>query len=432
MSARRDALVLFGTMKEQLLLKRILEEGKVRAPRDRPKRLLSSGLVATTGKPYREFLILNPHHPAYNDLRKTLSDLYSVTPAAGFAAKTPTKISGQRPLAHQGNVPFQIVCEVVDARGPLSFRDLEQHIPDAWPSTVTLNVNRLVKHGVLLLHGKNVRLSPNVPASFTKFIKKTLSALNGASDRKSVGTGRVSAFQRPKDGAPLLFGTDVRLRTLMALAKYGPMNASDLRRVLGGSTIRPESDKHAMFTRAGVVAEWRTEDGRCAALDPRFPLLRELRVLLRAIEKHHPLRAIERRYPEPKLPRLSGRWDGDYRSLLGGPIATAVLLTIAANGWSFEALCVAYAVGYDRVVTKKVVQRLEQQGLIAGDRRRKPGFNVRVLRLEPAFYAYRELGELLEAYVRCWPSIETEVRGCLERLAPRTKAHLRRRGLIEV
>lgn len=45
-----------------------------------------------------------------------------------------------------------------------------------------------------------------------------------------------------------------------------------------------------MFTRAGVVVEWKTEDGRCAALDPRFPLIRELASLLRAIEKHHKLR----------------------------------------------------------------------------------------------------------------------------------------------
>jgi len=428
--AGHDGLILFGTVKEQLLLKRILQEGKVTAPRDRPKRLLSAGLVATTGNPYREFLILNPCHPAYNELRRTLSDLYRVEPAEGFAAKKPTKISAQRPLAHQGNVPFKIICEVVNASAPLSFRDLEQRIPDAWPSTVSLNVDRLVKHGVLLVHGKSVRLSPNVPASFAKFIKKTASALDGASERKSVGTGRVSAFQRPKDGAPLLFGTDVRLRTLMALAKYGPMNVSDLRRVLGGSTIRPESEKTAMFTRAGVVVEWRTEDGRCAALDPRFPLIRELTSLLRAIEKYHVLRKIERRYPVPKLPRLSGRWDGDHRSLLGGPIATAVFLTIAANGWSFEALCVAYAVGYDRVVTKKVVKRLEEQGLIAGDRSRKPGFNVRVLRLHPAFYAYAELNRLLKAYVRRWPSIHTEVHSCLERLPPRTKAHLRRRALI--
>lgn len=428
--AVRHAPVLFGTAKEQLTLKRILQEGKVPAPPDRPKRLISAGLVATIGKPYREFLILNPNHPAYNELRRTLSDLYVVTPARGFAAKKPTKIHPSRPLAHQGFMPFQIICELVKAGAPITIRDLEQRIPDAWPTSIGLNVERLRKDGVLLVREKSVLLAPSVPSSFARFVLKTARALKGASDAPSMGTERVSAFARPRDAAPLLFGTDIRLRTLMALAKYGAMNVSDLRRVLGGSTIRPESDNHAMFTRAGVVFEWRTEDGRCAALDPRFPAIRELKALLTAIEKRHSLRKIERRYAVPKLPRLSRRWDGDHRSLLGGPIATAVLLTIAANGWSFEALCVAYAVGYDRVVTKKVVKRLEEQGLIAGDRRRRPGFNVRVLRLQPEFFAHAALERLLKAYVRHWPAIGAEVRSCLDRLPARTKAHLRRRGLL--
>lgn len=424
-----DVPLLFGTAKEQLILKRIVEQGTVPAPPDRPKRLISAGLVTVVGKPFRAFLILNPHHPAYDDLRKTLSDLYGVKAARGFAAKKPTGISGLRPLAHQGNVPFQIVCEVLKGGAPLSIRDLQQRIPDAWPSTVSANVERLNRDGVLLLRGNEVLLAPGVPDSFTQFLKRTAKALNSDS-QDSMGTERVSSFARSKDKAPLLFGTDIRLRTLMTLAKYGPMNLLDLRRVLGGPLIRPENDKHAMFTRAGIVVEWKTLDGRCVALDPRFPAIRELRALLRAIEKHHPLRDIEARYPTPKLPPLSSQWDGDHRSLFGGPIATAVLLTIAANGWSFEALCVAYAVGYDRVVTKKVVKRLEGQGLIAGDRRRKPGFNVRVLRLDPAFYAYAELERLLKAYVRHWPSVCAEVHACLERLPPRTKAHLRRRALI--
>ena len=367
--------------------------------------------------------------PLISNCANTLRALYRVSAKSTAPARKPKPIDGERPLAHQSHFVFQVVREIVSASEPHTARELEALVPDAWPAAITKTIQRLKRDGVITISRSRILLSPQVPEAFVRFVRKTKAALTNGKPAR-VGVDRVRAFVRAKDRAPQLFGTDLRLRTLMALAKHGPMNVRDLRRLLGGSTIRAESAGYAMFGRAGVVIEWRTKDDRYAALDPRFPLVAEFKSLLREMERHYPLREYRVQHPVPKVPLQRKKWNGDHRALFGGPIATAILLTIAALGWSFEALCVMYAVGYDRVVTKKVVKRLEEQGVIVGDRKRKPGFNVRALRLSESFCAYRSLEKLLRSYVCEWSDVEAEVCACLERLPPRTKAHLRRRGLL--
>lgn len=428
---RKDSVpILFGKEKEQMLLRTLLEEGSLPAPKIMPRRLITARLVSIVRRGHRDFITLNSSHPAYRDLCGTLRALYGVRTRAVVGVKRPGTIDGKRPLGHQSHVVFQIVREVVRAAEPLTFRELEKRIPDAWPNSITLNVDRLKENGVVVVRHGKVALSSNVPDAFIRFVQKTSKSLaNGKS--VTSGVDRVAAFLQAKDRAPLLFGSDLRLRTLMALAKHGPMTVADLRRLLGGANIRPESSEFAMYGRAGVVVEWKAKDGRCVALDPRFPVEIEFKAFLRAMERYYPLRAYHLRDPVPKVPRLTGKWEGDQRAIFGGPIATAILVTIAALGWSFEALCVMYAVGYDRVVTKDAVRRLEEYGIIAGDRKKKPGFNVRVLRVSESFCAAKELKELLHAYICAWPELKREVITCLDRLAPRTKAHLRKRKLIE-
>ena len=421
--------ILFGTEKQQLLLRVLLEEGLLPAPKIRPKRLITAGLVSIVKRGHRDFITLNSSHPAYRDLCGTLRSLYGVRIRSAVGEKRPRKIDGKRPLGHQSHIVFQIVREVVRSAEPLTFRELEKRLPDAWPNSITLNVDRLKEDGLFVVRHGRVALSRNVPDAFIRFVQKTSASLaNGESE--TCGVDRVAAFLQAKDRAPLIFGSDLRLRTLMALAKHGPMTVADLRRLLGGANIRPESSEFAMYGRAGVVVEWKAKDGRCVALDPRFPVAFELTALLKALEERYPLREYRLRDPVPNLPPLVGKWEGDHRVLFGGPIPTAILLTIGALGWSFEALCVMYAVGYDRVPTKEAIARLEDQGLIAGDRKKKPGFNVRVLRISEAFCAKKQLAALLSRYVFAWPDIKTEVEACLQRLAPRTKAHLRKRKLI--
>jgi len=68
----------------------------------------------------------------------------------------------------------------------------------------------------------------------------------------------------------------------------------------------------------------------------------------------------DRQAPEP--PPLVASWFGYRHALFGGEIPTTILLTIGVLGWTFEALCVSTATGYDRVVVKKTRKRLEDDG----------------------------------------------------------------------
>jgi hypothetical protein len=86
------------------------------------------------------------------------------------------------------------------------------------------------------------------------------------------------------------------------------------------------------------------------------------------------------------------------------------------------------ASGYDRVVVKKVVKRLEGEGVLQAGRPRGPGFNVRVLTIADDFVAKDELLAVLRAYDRAFGT-SASVRAALEGLPARAQEHLRRRDL---
>lgn len=186
---------------------------------------------------------------------------------------------------------------------------------------------------------------------------------------------------------------------------------------------------NAPFGRGAVVRTWQTPNGAAAALDCSHPLAKPLRRLLLGIENSYPLSPLVRRYSRPKPPPPKP-WRGDVHALFGDSIPTSILATIGAQGWTFEALCCAVS-AHDRVVVKKAMSRLEKEAVVVGGRPRRPGFNVRVVTISDAFPAAAELRALLRAYVRVWPTMRLRTQDAMSRLHPRTKAHLRRRGLIK-
>ncbi len=98
--------------------------------------------------------------------------------------------------------------------------------------------------------------------------------------------------------------------------------------------------------------------------------------------------------------------------------------------WTFEALCCSVATGYDRVVVKKALRGLEDERVLQGDRPRKLGFNVRVVTIADGFPARQELLELLQACTAAWPTVGNKFAEAVNRLNPRTREQLRRRGLV--
>lgn len=247
--------------------------------------------------------------------------------------------------------------------------------------------------------------------------------------RSHVKIKNPTAFGASVDGAPLLFGTDIRLRNLLALAKYGPLYTRDLVRITGSGKTR-ESASNAPFGRGGVVRTWQGENGQAVDLDPAHPVARHLRRLLLALEKRFPIHCDSLPMSPPVSPLLH-RWQGDRLALFGSPIPTHILFTIGVLGWTFEGLCVSAASGYDRVSVKNALKKLEDEGILVGERDRRPGFNVRKVTISDTCPGGLELAALLVACVEVWPDLKRSVDLAMNQLSPRTKEHLRRRGLLD-
>jgi hypothetical protein len=166
-------------------------------------------------------------------------------------------------------------------------------------------------------------------------------------------------------------------------------------------------------------------------LDPDYPVALPLKRLLVALERTYPLPLYVPEYDAPKSPPRRP-WHGDRNALFGGIIPTTILTSIGVHGWTFEALCVAICIGHDWWNIKKSMRRLEDEGVLQGDRRRCPGMNVRTVRIADGFPAKAELEALLTAYARAWPGIADDVKtgfGKIGHDRPRTKVHLDSRGL---
>jgi len=104
-------------------------------------------------------------------------------------------------------------------------------------------------------------------------------------------------------------------------------------------------------------------------------------------------------------------------------------MSLAGRGWTFEAICCEVATGYDRVVVKKAIRRLEAEGVIEASRPRGPGFGPRLLRIPEAFAAREELQALIDAIPIAWPDLGDRVSAAFDGLPEKTKVYFERRGL---
>lgn len=431
--------ILFGTQAAQELLVRIFREGQVGKPAGFhiTGSLRRSGLIAQARMGRGSVLVLAPGHPARDLLCKVLATLngapgcpprVSPDPAAEYA------FDPAKPLGHRSALWFRVVLHIARAPEPIPLGGLRFRIPDAYPPQLEDIVQKLLAAGVVDHLDSSITIASAVPSAFRDLVVRLGDILAPLDGRLAASSpmipGRPSAYQRAEDGAPRLFGSDVRLRNLMALAKYGAMYSTELRRVTGVSGQKLESRDLAPFGRGGVVNAWSGDDGVALQLDSSFPLFLPLRRLLLKLEQLYPLPPLVRSYPEPTV-REPAAWNGDKWALFGSPIVTSILMTIGVLGWTFEALCVSTSGGYDRTVVKKALATLHDEGLLESDRTRRPGFNTRIVRLAERFAAKEELLALLTSAATIWPELRDRVAFAVSRLSPRTRVHLQKRGMLQ-
>lgn len=310
---------------------------------------------------------------------------------------------------------FRVALWVIRAGDGIDEATLLRRIPDVYPQMLGRTCERLIEDGVLKRGPSGLRIADDVPDSYRRLVLELGDLLTERDPRLSAAlpapAPRPAAFIKNRDDAPRLFGTDVRLRNLAALAKFGALHVGELKNVTTVTHTRIEGRDNAPFTRGAPVRTWPTEHGPAIELDPAYPVAAPLRRLLVKLEERYSMPPLVRRYKTPVPPPVAP-WVGDRAALFGGAIATSILMSIGVLGWTFEALCVETATGYDRVVVKKALKRLEKDGIVEGERERRPGFNVRVVRIADSFCARDELMAMLEACVAAWPT-------CANRVLPR-------------
>ncbi len=429
--------MLFGHARDQELLLRIFQVGELEttASFHVSAALLQSGLIAKVPIAKRQALILHNRHPAIHLIREILEGVNggrghaprrSAPPSAGYV------VDALRPLGHRCPLAFRLLHHLAQATEPLSRADLGRRMADAYPQTLNRAIERLVMARVITAHRGAISIAQCVPALFRELLL-TLGTILVTRDERLDGSApkaRLSAgsFSQNTDGAPALFGTDVRLRDLMAVAKHGPLYVTELRGLTGVSGQKPEGRDLAPFGRGSLVRCWHDRRGLAIDMDPAFPVALPLRRLLVKLEQTYPLPPLVRMYEMPNRPKLQ-RWKGDSSALFGGPVATSILASIGVLGWTFEGLCVAAALGYDRVVIKNALKTLEEHGILEGDRPRGPGFNIRLITVARTFAARDELNGLLQAYADAWPDVADRTRWAIEHATPRTKKQFRRRDV---
>ncbi len=335
------------------------------------------------------------------------------------------------PFAHLGLIQLRLLA-IVCIVGPLSQEEIVEYVRDAWRVSVRDGIKALTDYGLIDKTGTTYDVAAGVPNAHRDLVRSVWSHFEGTDVRYPIlrsMTQKPDAFNRAADGAPRVFGTDVRLRNLMALAKYGPLRLLDLRRIVGTDTARVEGRDNAPFGRAGLVRTFGEGQDRAAVLDRHSrPSPRYCGCSLPS-KRAYPVPDYTPSTRAPKPPK-KGPWQGDRHNICGSAIPTAVLTSLRVIDWTFEALCTKLATGYGRVVVKNAMKRLEDDGILQGDRPRKPGFNVRVVTIADDFPARQELLDLLKACAKAWPQIGKSVEVQMRALHPRTKAHLQKRGLV--
>jgi hypothetical protein len=434
-SANATVPVLFGRQSDQDLLLEIFRLGQVPISGRSRSAVWCSGIIAEVSTGGSRYAVLDWRHPFHGAIRSVLRELNSgdgAQPALKTSPKSDFRFPPDRPLGHRSATTFPALLHFARANDPISFPELRRRVTGATPQQLRGVIHLLQTSGIVFQSSGDYSMADIVPESYRSLILQFgdfLAAQDPRLDRDCVvAPRRVAAFVRNPDGAPSLFGTDLRLRNFMALAREGAMHDSELKRLTGADQVKGEGRDDAPFGRSAVVRTWCTANGKASELDPAFPAAFALRRLLVRLEQRYALPPHVALGVPPKRPQLR-EWRGDRDALFGGAIATGILMTIGVLGWTFEALCVAHCTGYDRVVVKKALKRLETAGIVQGERERRSGFNVRIVRIAPSCTGHEELEALLRSCVDAWPDISQRVHLNLARLPIRTREHLRRRGV---
>lgn len=435
-SVLRPAMpMLFGSRRNQDILIAVARGGNIQVNvATRISELLKTGMLIVGGNP--RMAALNPDHPAASSLRACLSELCGVhIKRMKCVGKAPAMTMGLP--GNDGQSLFRVVHRLI-MDGPLDKSTLRQRMPDLDLNAVPKSLAKLSKHGVLIRRSDGTfTLGPMVPPSFTKFILKTADWFGSEDPRikqRSAATGRrVWSRRCAPDGAPRLFGTDLRLRNLMALAKYGPMLEWELRRVTGSGYLQAESKTQAPYGRGGIVRRWQTSAGPAVMLDPEYPLAEKLSRLLLRLEQMYPVASFVSGY-EPLTPPERRAWFGDKNVIFGGAPATNVLLSIGVLGWTYQTLCHAVCIKparkkTDMMLVRAAIVRMEREGILIGNRPHGAGGNVRILRINDAYPAAAELLDMIHAYLAVWPTMTRTVERKMNALSPKARAQLRNRGL---
>jgi hypothetical protein len=453
--------ILFGSERCQRLLLEAYEHGAT--PNNQNDRLLyGSGLAYRFKRAGRVYAALDERHPCFPLVLSVLAKL------SGKARGTPPDekpeephvIRWERPLCHFGKHAFRLVHRIAEA-GPRGIAErvytkkaknadgtavekvrfvepamhvLGRRLPDVWCQEIRKLFDLLAGDGVVSESPSGeLKLARGLPADFPKLVLAIGEHLAKSEARfgNVESSMRTSAVQRGADDAPTVFGTDIRMRVLTALAKHGPMHGSDLRRTVGGDQVRPESYDYAMQSRGGLVEVWDSGDGGLVyGLHRGLTYLAQLRELLLALERAHPLPPAVRQRATPPSPAHAPKWNGDRYALFGTPLRTVILLTSGVHGWTYQSLMLKCLPGYYREAAKRSVHRLEDIGLLQGSRERRGGFDLRALTISKDFAAKPELEALIRAAVDAWPALKSEIRAHFRSLKPKTIAHLKNKRLF--
>jgi hypothetical protein len=432
------SLILFGSNYQQDLLVSVYREGELQKPSRKyiPDALLRSGLIELVPRGRSQYIVLAPAHPAYSLLVAVLAELnggMGQYPTLSPPSDREYAINSQRPLAHRSACLFRILLHVARSL-VIGVSVLRRLMPDVYPDKVRDAVAQAILAGVLEETADGIIFAKSVPESYRALVIAIGERLAARDPYMAISEPvlppRPGAFRRAADGAPRLFGSDIRLRNLMALAKHGPLYAGELRQLTGTFQVVGDSESVAMFGRGDIVYSWEDDRGNAYQIDPTFPLRLPLRRLLLKLEEAYPLPPLRRMHAPPEH-SPAAQWNGDKVALFGGALATQILLTLGPTGWTFQSLCVDIASGYYRNVVEDAFATLIHEGVLEGDRDKRPGFDIRVTTIAESFVAREELLSLVRIAVSIWPEFSERVRLALSGLSSRTRSQLLSRGLLE-